>query len=32
MAFDRSVIHSSCHFANKELENKLYITLVTEQP
>ena len=31
MAFDRSVIHSSCHFANKELENKLYITLVTEQ-
>ena len=32
IAFDRSVIHSSCHFANKELQNKLFLTIVTEQP
>ena len=32
IAYDRSVIHSSCHFAEKNLKNKLFLTLVTEQP
>ena len=27
IVFDRSVIHSSCHFANKELQNKLFLTI-----
>jgi len=31
ICFDRSVIHSSCHFANKELQNKLFLTIVTEK-
>lgn len=32
IAYDRSVIHSSCHFAEKTLKNKLFLTLVTEHP
>ena len=32
IAYDRSVIHSSCHFAAKNLKNKLFLTLVTEYP
>ena len=32
IAYDRSVIHSSCHFASSKLKTKLFITLVTEQP
>ena len=31
IAYDRSVIHSSCHFAERSLKNKLFLTLVTEQ-
>ena len=31
IAYDRSVIHSSCHFASSKLKTKLFITLVTEQ-
>jgi hypothetical protein len=30
--YDRSVIHSSCHFAQKNLKSKLFLTLVTEYP
>lgn len=30
--YDRSVIHSSCHFANSQLSSKLFLTLVTEYP
>ena len=32
ISYDRSVIHSSCHFAEKNLKNKLFLTLVTEHP
>ena len=32
IAYERSVIHSSCHFAQKNLKSKLFLTLVTEYP
>lgn len=32
ISYDRAVIHSSCHFAEKNLKNKLFLTLVTEHP